>query len=339
MSQLRKLREAHGLTQAELARLAGVSRQLIGAAESGRHLPAVDAAIRIAAALDVSVEEAFAGTRSALAPVQLLAEVTPGTPLRVARVGDVRIAIPLGDLSGRGFFSVADAVASREGVRVLPGAHIDGLVVAGCDPALGIAEALLSHLGPKRLIGLYQSTGRAIRLLRDGLVHGVLVHGPEDALPSAPIAVRRWRVASWQAGIAFAPELGHPTLEALVAGEIELAQREAAAASQQALVRALAQLGGTPPPGPLVSGHLEGARHTAITRGAAVSMEPAADAFGLGFFPLETHVVELWIDRGWQDHGGVAPLIELLGLARFRDRVSVFGGYDLSGAGTALEAA
>jgi transcriptional regulator with XRE-family HTH domain len=340
MSGLRQLREVQGLTQVELAQLAGVSRQLLGAAESGRNLPAVDAALRIAAALGVSVEEAFGGTPAALQPVRLVDEATTGTPLRVARVGEMRIAIPLGDLTGRGFFVLADGVASEEGVRLLPGAQVDGLVVAGCDPALGIAEALLTRHGRNRLIAVYQSTGRAVRLLAEGLVHGVLVHGPDGALPAAPVPVRRWRLAAWQVGIAFAPELGHPSLEAFATGAIELAQREETAASQQALLRALRQLREEPSAaGPLVAGHLEGARRTTITRAAAVSIEPAAQAFQLGFLPLETHVVDLWIDERWHDHGGIGPLIELLRSARFRDRVSLVGSYDLSGAGTELEQA
>jgi DNA-binding XRE family transcriptional regulator len=52
---LRELREAAGLTQAELAARAGVSRQLVGAVEVGRHLPRVDAALALAAALNVDV--------------------------------------------------------------------------------------------------------------------------------------------------------------------------------------------------------------------------------------------------------------------------------------------
>ena len=60
MSRLRRYRESAGLTQSELANRARVSRQLIGAAESGRNLPRVDAAVAIAAALNMPVEALFA---------------------------------------------------------------------------------------------------------------------------------------------------------------------------------------------------------------------------------------------------------------------------------------
>ncbi|HZO62499.1 MAG TPA: helix-turn-helix domain-containing protein [Gaiellaceae bacterium] len=341
MVRLRELRQARGLSQAELAGLAGVSRQLVGAAESGRHFPAVDAALRIARALGASVEEVFGGAETEEeAPARLVDGAPPGAPLRVARVGGERVAVPLGDPGGRGFFSLPDGVAGEDGaVRVLPGAQLDGLVVAGCDPALGIAEALLGSHGANRLVAVYESTGRAVALLAERLVHGALVHGPEGALPEPPVPVRRWRVGAWQAGIAYAPALGHPSLEALTAGGIELAQRDETAASQQALRRALLGLHAEPPPGPIVGGHLEAARRTSIGGGAAVSMEPAAEAFRVGFLPLETHVVDLWVDERWRDHAGVALLVDVLRSARFRERVAALGSYDLTDAGTELEPA
>jgi DNA-binding transcriptional ArsR family regulator/DNA-binding XRE family transcriptional regulator len=55
---------AGGLTQAQLAELAGVSRQLVGAVEADRHLPRVDAAVRLAAALSTTVEELLAPGRA-----------------------------------------------------------------------------------------------------------------------------------------------------------------------------------------------------------------------------------------------------------------------------------
>jgi putative transcriptional regulator len=48
------------LTQAELAELAGVTRRSINAIETGRMVPSVLLALRIARALGVSVETVFA---------------------------------------------------------------------------------------------------------------------------------------------------------------------------------------------------------------------------------------------------------------------------------------
>lgn len=48
-----------GITQAELAALAGVSRQTVSDIESGAHSPSLETALMIAKALNRSVEELF----------------------------------------------------------------------------------------------------------------------------------------------------------------------------------------------------------------------------------------------------------------------------------------
>ena len=58
-SSLHEHRLARGLTQAELAARAGVSRQLVVAVETGVNRPAVDAALGLARALGTTVEELF----------------------------------------------------------------------------------------------------------------------------------------------------------------------------------------------------------------------------------------------------------------------------------------
>jgi putative transcriptional regulator len=59
-SEVRKLRFLHGeMTQEELARRVGVSRQTIVAIEGGRYDPSVSLAIRIARVFGVPVEEVF----------------------------------------------------------------------------------------------------------------------------------------------------------------------------------------------------------------------------------------------------------------------------------------
>jgi putative transcriptional regulator len=61
--RLRVERERLGLTQTELAQVAGVSRQLISTTEAGHSKPGVDAAIALARVIGVPVEELF-GSRS-----------------------------------------------------------------------------------------------------------------------------------------------------------------------------------------------------------------------------------------------------------------------------------
>lgn len=58
-SDLKHVRKAASLTQAQLAQLTGVSRQTIIATERGDYAPSVYLALRIARSLETSVEEIF----------------------------------------------------------------------------------------------------------------------------------------------------------------------------------------------------------------------------------------------------------------------------------------
>ena len=58
-SRLRVLRAERGLTQEQLSAAIGVSRQAINALETERHDPSLDLAFRIAATLDLAVEDVF----------------------------------------------------------------------------------------------------------------------------------------------------------------------------------------------------------------------------------------------------------------------------------------
>jgi putative transcriptional regulator len=57
---IRRLRFAHGeMTQAELARQVGVTRQTIIAIEQGRYSPSLEMAFQIANAFNVPLDEVF----------------------------------------------------------------------------------------------------------------------------------------------------------------------------------------------------------------------------------------------------------------------------------------
>jgi len=335
--RVRELRLAAGLSQAELAQAADVSRQLVGAVEAGRHVPAVDAALRLAVALGTTVEQLFRIASVPVVPIRGHA-FAGSQRVRAGRVGSAVVVVPVDDTAGGVWWGAADGLLSDGELNLLPGMTPAGLVVAGCDPALGIAESLLSHLGPSRLLAVPMSTGNAIEALLQGHCHGVAVHGPAGALPPPPVSVRRFHLARWRAGIATATSLRRPTLEALIGTKVELVQRDEGAASQQALVRALERACGPDvrPPGPIATGHLDVARRVALTGTAGVTFEPAAAAYRLDFQPLETHVVELWFAERWLELSGAVAIGELLVSGRFAQQIALFGGYDIDGCGNEL---
>lgn len=336
-SSLRERRLECGLTQAELAARAGVSRQLVAAVEAGQNAPAVDAALGLAGALATTVEELFAHTPPDVVAA-LGGSLPDGASLRIGRVGDQLVAAELADhgTAGAGW-AKPDGILQNGKLRQFPGAAPTGLVVAGCDPALGIAEALLNGLGSRSLLAISAPTGIALQALKQGTVHAAVVHGIPRQLPKQPVPVIRWHLARWQVGLATAPTLPNHSLEAILTARAPIAQRDPAAASQQALTRATRKAGITdPPPGPRATGHIDAARIAATINGAAVTTEAAARAFDLPFLALEDHTVELWLAQHWLDHPGAQALADLVTSSAFTDRVAHLAGYDLTGCGTRI---
>lgn len=338
-SPLRERRLECGLTQAELAARAGVSRQLVAAVEAGHNAPAVDAALGLASALATTVEELFSPAPGP-APVAsaLGAPLREGAALRVGRVGDRLVAAELADHGVAGAtWARADGIIEAGALRLFPGAAPGGLVLAGCDPALGVAEAMLEGLGPSSLLALSAATGTGLASLAQGGVHATVVHGPAANLPDPPVPVLRLHLARWQVGLGVAPRLRRKSLEALLTGTEPIVQRDPAAASQQALQRAAVGAGtASPRRGPLAAGHIDAARIAATLGCAAVTTEAAARAFDLRFLTLEEHTVQIWLAERWLEHPGARALADLLASAAFTDRVAQFGGYDLAGCGTGV---
>jgi hypothetical protein len=308
---------------------------LIAAVEAGQNTPAVDAALRLAHALGTSVEALFSMASTNVIPV-LDRQLPEGRPLRVGRVGDQLVATELPDhgISGAGWARPDGLLAGGE-LRLFDGASPAGLVLAGCDPALGVAEALLGGLGPRSLLAVPAPTGTALRALAAGTIHGAVVHGPAGELPAAPVPVLKLHLARWLVGIGSASAPGN--LEALLAAGVTVVQRDPAASSQQAFERAVLRSGlEATPPGRLAAGHIDAARTAALLDCAAVTTEAAAHAFSLPFLGLEHHTVEIWVAGRWANHPAVEAVGDLLRSAAFTDRVGQFGGYELAGCGSAV---
>lgn len=337
-SRLRDRRRECGLTQTELAGRAGVSRQLIAAVEAGHNAPAVDAALRLARALGTTVEELFSAPSGTVISA-LGTELRDNTPLRVGRIGDQLVAAALADHGTAGsVWATPDGVVQGGKLALFPNASPAGLVLAGCDPALGVADAMLRGLGPRSLLAISTATGTALRALASGSLHAAVVHGPQARLPTPPVPVIRVHLARWLVGLAVPPKQRRQSLETLLAGNTRVAQRDPAAASQQALQRVLDRAGiPTPPRGPQVDGHIDAARTASTLNCAAVTTEAAARAFQLPFLPIEQHTVQIWIAQRWRDQPATDALCNLITSAAFIQRIDQFAGYDLKGCGTRLD--
>lgn len=333
--RVRALRLARGLTQAQLAELAGVSRQLVGAVEADRHLPRVDAAVRLASALSTTVEELLAPERRDVTGV--IEDPAEGALVRVGRVGERLVCVQAAG-SGEGWATADGQV--RAGTVQLFDVERPAAVVAGCDPIIGLASRLLEATRGPRVVPVATSSATAVEVLAAGRGHAVMVHGPEGRLPAPPVPVRRWHIARWQVGLAAPGGLPDSWLEDALAGRIPVAQREIGAGSQAAFERARRH--DTDPgravEGPRVSGHAQAAWRAATDGIAAVTIEPAARAIGLAFHVLEEHVSQLWVAADTSDNAVLHAFMGELTGERVHRRLAAIGGYDLSGSGTEVAA-
>ncbi len=209
-ARLRLARQARGLSQQQLAGVAGVTRQAVSAVESGHSDPSLRVALGLARALGMTVEELF-GPGDLGDPVlaQPVAAVNgPGSRVALATVGDTFVALPLhADTAARLGFSPAGGLAAgspsapvgvsrgaRQLWNLVPvrpiGPPRPTVVVAGCDPALPLLETPLALLDPPLAFAWWPcGSGEALRLAAAGLVHAAGVHrvGPAGpAVPSGP---------------------------------------------------------------------------------------------------------------------------------------------------------
>jgi transcriptional regulator with XRE-family HTH domain/molybdate-binding protein len=322
--RLRDCRRAAGWTQSELAEVAGVSRSLVAAVEAGRNQPSVDAALAMARALGRDVESLFGAGDPRPAPraEPVGRAAAPGSPVRLSRVRERLVYAPLPGAEGLG--EAADAVLLGPGrVEMLPGGEQVGVVVAGCEPSLGLLARLLPGRGAQRLIPVHATSTSAAQALHAGRCHVAVVHGRASDLKRGGASLGRLEIGRWRVGLACVRGTDR-SLERLLRGAI--VQRGRGAAAQRALVRALREAGLQTARGPQAEGHLDAIRR--LEAGAApvaLTTEPLARAAGLDFVALEEHRVELRFDAADPQ---LHALLEIVESGAYRTRLRV-QGYEL----------
>lgn len=356
-NQVRERRELLGLSQVALAQAASLTRQSIGAIESGRATPAVDVALRLAQALDCQVEALF----GSLAPPQL--RVEPSQPSRshavervaLAQLGDRWVSYPLerGE-AGRAADALSDGRESRgksavELLRPLAEAR-ENVVLMGCAPALGLlADRLNARPGPGRFLWFSRSSTHALDAMNRRQTHVAGVHLVDGKTGEANIpdvrrhagqqAVALITLARWEAG--FVTASGNPrcirTAESLGQPGLRLVTREAGAGARRLLERELGAAGlplRLARSGPVqASGHLEVAQLVAM--GAAdvgIATQDAALAFGLPFIPLAEERYDLAIPLDALTEPRLLRLLDTLATATFRRELASVG-YDTRSSG------
>lgn len=359
------VRRRLGVSAANLARQAGVSRQTIHAIESGAYVPNTTVALRLSAALQTPVEELFRLERDDVAEsqatVDLLATgpVSSGQSVRLCRVGDRQIAVPA--TPDLGFLPPADGIlrrirkAGKADVTVIPPATVTAnrLVIAGCDPAIVVAGSVIERGTNVELVAASVSSRTALQWLHEGKVHIAGAHLRDDATgdfnlpflkrvyPHDDFAVVTF--AHWEEGLVCAP--GNPKrlrgVADLLRRGVRFVNRETGSGSRALLDRLLTDAGASPDRvrgyEDVVPGHLPAAN--AVFTGAAdacLATHSAARAFGLAFVPLERERYDFIIRRESLQLTGIRVLLDVLQRAPLRRTLEMQAGYDTSQTGSVL---
>lgn len=360
-SAVRRARIARALTQDELARRAGLSRQALGAIESGAYQPGVGAALALARELGHSVEALFGPPAE---PAYVEADWT-GAPLAPPprAAGPARAAVALGRVGGRlvalaqpppamrlaaAAGIVEQASGRRARVSPLRTRHeIDAtLLVAGCDPAVSIvADWMARHRPAATLAPITRSSRAALAALLEGQVHAAGVHlcdrkGGEDNLAAVRETLGRRRAvivnfARWELGLGVrrGNPLGLRGIADLARPGVRMVNREAGSGARLVLDRALAALRIAPRRvagyARELSGHLEVAAAIAAGEAAAgLTLRVAAEAFRLGFVPVREERYDLVILQRETDSPPVRAMLDALNSGSLANEVSQLCAYD-----------
>ena len=364
-ARLRLARQARGLSQQQLAGVAGVTRQAVSAVESGHSDPSLRVALGLAQALGMTVEELF-GPGDPGDPVlarPVAAVNGPGSRVALATVGDTFVALPLqADTAARMGFGPAGglvagpspAPAAVSAVRREPGNLVPvrpigpprpTVMVAGCDPALPLLETPLALLDPPLAFAWWPcGSGEALRLAAAGLVHAAGVHqvrpsdptaGPADTGDATGIPGGSEVVgfASWREGLVVRPGTHVRGLGDVARQGLRLVNREPGAQARALLDRERLRLRLDPAELPgydsLAAGHLQVA--AAIAGGladAGVSSEPAALAYGLDFIPLAAERFDLVLPAKHAASREVQGLLKVLTSPWLLAQLASLPGYD-----------
>jgi putative molybdopterin biosynthesis protein len=373
---LRAARAQHGISQAELAQRAGVTRQAVSAIESGKSAPTMTVALRLARVLGRRVDDLFRlvdELPSVEAELLTADELTAGQAVRVqvADIGGRLVARPLTGPAGvaltlprangivrPGSRSPA-ARPHHRAVRVDlfadPAALESTLVAVGCDPATSLLAEHLRRRHP--MMELAWQGGNSLQALQAvgrGEAHlaGTHLLDPETGVYNVPFArhllgtdVQLITFAVWEQGLMLAPGNPHGIQHVgeLARPDLRIANREAGSGARALMDAELARAGLKPTQlagySTVVQSHLAAAEAVAAgLADAAVGVRAAAQALGLAFVPLAQERYDLAIPARFFELAPVQALLETLTSPLFRLEVEALGGYDVSPMGAPVAA-
>ncbi|HEY7220100.1 MAG TPA: substrate-binding domain-containing protein [Candidatus Binatia bacterium] len=368
-NHLREKRQLLGLSQKQLADRAGITRQAISALEADQYSPATSVALQLARALRCRVEELFSiksggemidGELLGALPRDLL-------PARaqIIQIGHRLLVRPLhglGELASLG--APADGLIlefspdkTRAKVKLLRDREAvrRKVVVAGCDPAMFLANEHMRTHDQASVAPRLMGNGIALNALKRGEVHVAGIHLSDESsdaweLPNLKRSLGemdciRVTFAHWEEG--FIVRQGNPKkirkVSDIAKPTVRIVNREKGSGARRLLDKQLNSNGIKPKRirgyGAEVPSHLDVA--SCIRAGLAdtgIGVRSAAAICGLDFVPLQRERYDLVIPKVYYELAGLQTLLNTIVSKRFRDEIEALGGYDTRETGRLVDA-
>ncbi|MRR59133.1 MAG: helix-turn-helix domain-containing protein [Deltaproteobacteria bacterium] len=337
-NNVKRFREERGWSQQDLAERSGLSRAGVSAIEVGKLVPSTVAALSLAKVFGCRVEELFqlGGDEEihwAWPPAQESCRYWRAVVHGRMILLPVEVT-PLGMVPHDGMY--------RDD-RLHDNASFDPnrtLVLACCDPAVGLLASEYNRTTPFRMLVLSRPSRQALHLLRDGVVHTAGLHLAESCSPgmngtvakeilSAPF--RLLRVTNWQAGLATTHGLGNDSLARVLSPDVRWIGREPGSGARQVQDELLQ---GVAAPAIEAKNHAEVV--DAIRSGwaeAGVSIRLVAEEAGLDFIAVREEAYDLCILRSQEDDPRLRALVEVVRSLSLRSMLRELPGYDVGDTG------
>ncbi|MEE8348319.1 MAG: substrate-binding domain-containing protein [Acidobacteriota bacterium] len=330
-------------SQQRLAERSGLSRAEISAIETGRVVPSTAAALSLARAFNCSVETLFSLRRIPSQTAQWAWKPSQHQGrFWQARVRGKTLFFPCertlaGTLGHDGIFQDGQVEWTR------PGDPEQTLVIAGCDPAVGLLAARVQALSGFRVLPLTRSSRRAVELLGQGLVHAAGLHFSHGLAQNENSATaqsllkeefRLLRLARWEEGVALAPSLKTGSIRTVLASNLRWVGREEGSGSRQCLDQILGRR--RKPRGY----HHQAPTHHGVTETirsgwaqAGVCLRLTAEEQGLHFLKVREENYDYCFPAAAESEPAIQTLLSAVRSSDYRKDLDHLPGYQTSDSG------
>ena len=337
-NRVRAYRIAQSWSQEELAVRAGISRAGVSAIEMGRLVPSATAVLALAAAFECRVEDLFSLVAEEHRTAQWAWEPA-ADPCRYwhANVAGRKLLYPVEPTS----LPLAHAGIFQQGhfEDRSPFPAADVLVIASCDPAVGLLANEYQRVSGYQMLALQRPSREALSLLARGLVHVASVHLQRRGESGVNATAARdtlgasfclLRAAHWQEGIAVAPHRHVRSVQAAIEGRLRWVGREPGSAVSELQQELLP--GHTPKH--VVHSHRSVAE--AVRAGwadAGICLRLASEEAGLDFLVVREETCDLCFTAEGSSDRRIQALVETVQSPTYRALIRDLPGYDVADTG------